>query len=168
MLGETSKTSAAGKDRGRTRSPFTQPFFPLAHSLQAKRFSQLAASFGETTMWLMNTGYVGGSTKEVEAGDAHKVKIRHSSAMLEALIGGAIKWTKDPDFGYEVVDVEAPENKELVEKVPVDILQPRRFCEAKGRMDEYNAWVAQMKEERAAFLRKHDVDEEIVGAIAIS
>jgi len=168
MLGETSKTSAAGKDRGRTRSPFTQPFFPLAHSLQAKRFSQLAASFGETTMWLMNTGYVGGSTKEVEAGDAHKVKIRHSSAMLEALIGGAIKWTKDPDFGYEVVDVEAPENKELVEKVPVDILQPRRFFEAKGRMDEYNAWVAQMKEERAAFLRKHDVDEEIVGAIAIS
>jgi phosphoenolpyruvate carboxykinase (ATP) len=168
MLGETSKTSAAGKDRGRTRSPFTQPFFPLAHSLQAKRFSELASSFGETTMWLMNTGYIGGSTKEVEAGDAHKVKIRHSSAMLEALIGGAIKWTKDPDFGYEVVDVEAPENQALVEKVPVDILQPRRYFEAKGRMDEYNTWVSQMKEERAAFLRKHDVDEAIVGAIAIS
>ena len=28
MLGETSKTSAAGKERGKTRSPFTQPFSP--------------------------------------------------------------------------------------------------------------------------------------------
>lgn len=168
MLGETSKTSAAGKDRGRTRSPFTQPFFPLAHSLQAKRFSELAGSFGETTMWLMNTGYVGGSVKEVADGEAHKVKIRHSSAMLEALIGGAIKWTRDPDFGYEVVDVEAAENKALVEKVPVEILQPRRFFESKGRMDEYNGWVSQMKTERQAFLRKHDVEDTIVNAVALS
>ncbi|MGH1345740.1 MAG: phosphoenolpyruvate carboxykinase (ATP) [Nannocystales bacterium] len=168
MLGETSKTSAAGKDRGRTRSPFTQPFFPLSHSLQAKRFSELARSFGETTMWLMNTGYIGGSTKEVEAGEAHKVKIRHSSAMLEALIGGKIVWTKDPDFGYEVVDVDAPENQELVSKVPVELLQPRRFFEAKGRMDEYETWVTQMKSEREAFLRKHDVEDAIVSAISLS
>ena len=38
MLGETTKTSASGKDRGKTRSPFTQPFFPLSHGLQAERF----------------------------------------------------------------------------------------------------------------------------------
>ncbi|MCA9718206.1 MAG: phosphoenolpyruvate carboxykinase (ATP), partial [Myxococcales bacterium] len=67
MLGETSKTSAAGKDRGKTRSPFTQPFFPLAHSRQAARFSELAATFSDTTMWLMNTGYVGGDAKDVDA-----------------------------------------------------------------------------------------------------
>lgn len=168
MLGETSKTSAAGKDRGRTRSPFTQPFFPLAHSLQAKRFSQLAKSFGKTTMWLMNTGYIGGSNPEVAAGDAHKVKIRHSSAMLEALIGGDIKWAKDPDFGYEIVDVDAPENQDLVSKVPVEILQPRRYFEAKGRMDEYNGWVSQMKSERQAFLRKHDVEEGIVSSVSLA
>ena len=168
MLGETSKTSAAGKDRGRTRSPFTQPFFPLAHSLQADRFSELAATFGSTTMWLMNTGFVGGGKPEVEAGDALKVKIPHSSAMLEALISETIKWTQDPDFGYDVVDVDAEENKELVSKVPVEILQPRRFFEAKQRMDEYEAWAKQMKEERQAFLRKHDVDAEIVDSVAIS
>ncbi len=168
MLGETSKTSAAGKDRGRTRSPFTQPFFPLSHSLQAERFSELASSFGETTMWLMNTGYIGGSVKEVEAGEAHKVKIRHSSAMLEALIGGNITWTKDPDFGYEVVDVDAPQNKDLVAKVPVELLQPRRFFEAKGRMDEYESWVSQMKTERKAFLREHDVDDAIVNAVSLA
>ena len=44
MLGETSKTSAAGKERGKTRSPFTQPFFPAKHGLQAKRFAELAAT----------------------------------------------------------------------------------------------------------------------------
>jgi phosphoenolpyruvate carboxykinase (ATP) len=167
MLGETSMTSAAGKARGKTRSPFTQPFFPLAHSLQATRFSELAASFPETTMWLMNTGFVGGGKAEVETGDALKIKIHHSSAMLEALIGGQIKWTKDPDFGYDVVDVDAPENQALCDKVPREILQPRRFYEAKGRMDEYGKWVEQMKTERKAFLRKHAVADAIVDAVAI-
>ncbi len=166
MLGETSKTSAAGKDRGKTRSPFTQPFFPRNHSLQARRFSELAATFpAGTTMWMMNTGYVGGDAADVAAGKALKVKIRHSSAMLEALLHDAITWVRDPDFGYEVVDVDAPENADLVAAVGAEILQPRRFYERTGRMDTYRDWVARMKQERVAFLRKHDVDPAIVATI---
>ncbi|MBI2346282.1 MAG: phosphoenolpyruvate carboxykinase (ATP) [Deltaproteobacteria bacterium] len=88
MLGETSKTGAAGKERGKTRSPFTQPFFPRSHALQAKRFNELAATMKHCTMWLMNTGYIAGDQRDVEAGKALKVKIAHSSAMLEALLGG--------------------------------------------------------------------------------
>ena len=65
MLGETSKTSAAGKDRGKTRSPFTQPFFPGQFGLQATRFSEIAATMGSVTMWMMNTGYVGGDARDV-------------------------------------------------------------------------------------------------------
>ncbi|PRQ03488.1 Phosphoenolpyruvate carboxykinase [Enhygromyxa salina] len=165
MLGETSKTSAAGKERGKTRSPFTQPFFPLAHSLQAARFSELAATFEKTTMWLMNTGYVGGDAEGVEQGVALKVKIRHSSAMLEAMLGHGVVWTVDPDFGYEVVDVDAPANAALIERVPAEILQPRRFFEKAGRMDEYNDWVARMKRERKAFLEQYEVAPEIVAAV---
>ena len=45
--------------------------------------------------------------------------------MLEALLSEKIKWKKDPDFGYEIVDVDAPENAKLVEKVPAEILDPR-------------------------------------------
>ena len=165
MLGETSKTSAAGKDRGKTRSPFTQPFFPLAHSLQAVRFSELAATFHQTGMWLMNTGYVGGDGKSVKAGSGLKVKIPHSSAMLEHLLAGDIKWTVDPDFGYDVVDVEAPENAELVSKVPVEILQPRRWYEANGKLEIYEAWVSRMKQERRAYLEKWGVDTAIVDAV---
>lgn len=164
MLGETSKTSAAGKERGKTRSPFTQPFFPGKHGLQAERFAELAGTMNGVAMWLMNTGYVGGDSRDVEAGKALKVKIPHSSAMLEALLSEKIKWTTDPDFGYEVVDVDDPENAELVEKVPAEILQPKRFFERTGRMDEYRAWVDQMKTQRRAFLKKYDVSEPIVQA----
>jgi len=166
MLGETSKTSAAGKDRGKTRSPFTQPFFPGQFGLQATRFSEIAATMGDVSMWMMNTGYVGGDAKDVTGGNALKVKIRHSSAMLEGLLAENIKWTVDPDFGYEVVDVDAPENAALVDVVPREILQPRTFFEAKGRMDEYTAWVTKMKTERRAFLKKYDVSEAIIQATA--
>jgi phosphoenolpyruvate carboxykinase (ATP) len=165
MLGETSKTSAAGKERGKTRSPFTQPFFPLAHSLQAQRFSELAKTFASTTMWLMNTGYVGGDAGGIDDGSALKVKIRHSSAMLEAMLAGEIVWVEDPDFGYEVVDVESPRNAALLDKVPAEILQPRRLFERLGRLDEYDEWVARMKQERKAFLERYEVAAAIVAAV---
>ncbi len=165
MLGETSKTSAAGKERGKTRSPFTQPFFPAKHGLQAKRFAELAATMPGVTMWLMNTGYVGGEANDVKEGKAVNIKIRHSSAMLEALLSEKIKWKKDPDFGYEIVDVDAPENADLVSKVPVEILEPRRFYESRNRSDDYMQWVHHMKEARADFLKKFDVSPAIVEAI---
>lgn len=166
MLGETSKTSAAGKDRGKTRSPFTQPFFPAKHNLQAKRFAELAATMTDVSMWLMNTGYVGGDARDVKAGKGLKVKIRHSSAMLEALLSGNIKWKVDPDFGYEVVDVDAPENAALVEKVPAEILEPRRHFEKSGRDSEYRGWVDSMKTQRSKFLTKFDVDPKIISAVS--
>ncbi|MBW2189234.1 MAG: phosphoenolpyruvate carboxykinase (ATP) [Deltaproteobacteria bacterium] len=166
MLGETSKTSAAGKDRGKTRSPFTQPFFPAKHGLQAKRFAELAATMSGVTMWLMNTGYIGGEASDAKENNALKVKIRHSSAMLEALLSGTIKWKKDPDFGYEIVDVDAPENASLVDQVPAEILNPSRFYEGRGRRADYEQWVSQMKEARTDFLRQFDVSDAIVAAIA--
>ncbi|UCF45703.1 MAG: phosphoenolpyruvate carboxykinase (ATP) [Myxococcales bacterium] len=164
MLGETSKTSAAGKERGKTRSPFTQPFFPAKHGLQAKRFAELAATMPGVTMWLMNTGYVGGEANDVKEGKALNIKIRHSSAMLEALLGEKIKWKKDPDFGYEIVDVDASENADLLAKVPAEILEPRRFYDARGRHSDYEQWVHHMKEARAAFLQQFDVADAIVQA----
>jgi phosphoenolpyruvate carboxykinase (ATP) len=166
MLGETSKTSAAGKERGKTRSPFTQPFFTSPFGLQAKRFSELATKLPGLQTWLMNTGYVGGDQKDEERGDALKVKIPHSSAMLEAMLTGNIKWKKDPDFGYQIVDVDAPENAELLKKVPKEVLNPKLFFENRGRGDQYKAWVEKMKSEREAFLKKFNVDEEIVKAVS--
>lgn len=164
MLGETTKTSAAGKERGKTRSPFTQPFFPGAHGDQAVRFSELAATMPGVDLWMMNTGFVGGDGKSVKEGVGFKVKIRHSSAMLEALLKDQIVWTRDPDFGYLVVDVEHPDNAALLERVPKSILSPRHHYAETGKQDIYSAWVAQMKADRKKFLDGYKVDPAIVAA----
>lgn len=166
MLGETSKTSAAGKERGKTRSPFTQPFFTSPFGLQAKRFSELASKLEGLETWLMNTGYVGGNAKDEAQGKALKVKIPHSSAMLEAMLSGKIKWIIDPDFGYQIVDVNAKENAELLKKVPKEILNPKIFFEKSGRGADYRAWVERMKKEREEFLNKFNVDKNIVDAVS--
>jgi phosphoenolpyruvate carboxykinase (ATP) len=165
MLGETSKTSAAGKERGRTRSPFTQPFFPRAPHLQARRFAELAARMARLQLWLMNTGFVGGTKREVESGQALKVKIEHSSAMLEALLTDSVAWRRDPDFGYETVDVDAPQNAPLLRRVPAEILAPERFFKRQGREAQYRDWVGRIKEERRAFLRKMGVEEAILAEV---
>lgn len=165
MLGETSKTSAAGKERGKTRSPFTQPFFPRAMGLQAVRFSELAKDIDDLETWMMNTGYVGGDQLDVDAGKALKVKIKHSSAMLEAMLAKKIVWKLDPDFGYEIADVDNPKNAELLAKVPKEVLNPMLFFERTGKMDIYKAWVKKMKEERRAFLEKYKVDPKIIATI---
>jgi phosphoenolpyruvate carboxykinase (ATP) len=165
MLGETTKTSAAGKERGRTRSPFTQPFFPGAAGLQAARFSEILRTMPGVTLWLMNTGYVGGDAADAAAGRALKVKIHHSSAMLEALLAERVVWRRDPDFGYEIVDVEAAGNAALLDQVPAEILQPRRLYERAGRLGEYAAWVEAMRRERRAFLERHRVERAIVEAV---
>jgi phosphoenolpyruvate carboxykinase (ATP) len=164
MLGETSKTSAAGKERGKTRSPFTQPFFPAAFGLQAVRFRELAATMSDVSMWLMNTGYVGGDARDVEVDKALKVKIRHSSAMLEGLLAETIVWKRDPDFGYDIVDVAHPANAALVTAVGEDILEPRRFYRKAERISEYESWVLRMQSERRAFLESYAVDADIVDA----
>lgn len=164
MLGETTKTSAAGKDRGKTRSPFTQPFFPLKHDLQAQRFKELAAGMPQCQLWMMNTGFVGGEARDTASGKALKVKIRHSSALLEALFAGTIVWKRDPDFGYEIPDPDAPANAALCAIVPAEILEPRRLYVAQGRVAEYQHWVTQMRQERRAFLERYGVDAAIINA----
>jgi phosphoenolpyruvate carboxykinase (ATP) len=165
MLGETSKTSAAGKERGKTRSPFTQPFFPRSAGKQAQRFDDLVETLPSVQMWMMNTGYVGGDDRAVTAGKALKVKIRHSTAMVNALLHDRCKWVIDPDFGYEVIDVTAPENKELLDLVPAEILQPRLFFERNGRMDDYRGWVALLHKDRRVYLDKHKVAADIIAAV---
>ena len=51
------------------------------------------------------------------------------------------------------------------ERVPEEILQPRIWFQNKQRTDTYDAWVANLKQERRAFLEKYQVDEKIVAAV---
>jgi phosphoenolpyruvate carboxykinase (ATP) len=150
-------TSAGGAaEEGRAlRVPGTNPFFPLRDGWQGNRFLELIGS-SDFDVFLLNTGRVGG----VEGSESSKkVTIEDSGAIVKAIAEETIRWTHDPDFGYEVaVSVPGVDDTEK--------LQPRRLYERTGRMDEYRSWVDRFRRERVDFLRGfRDLNPEIVAAV---
>lgn len=143
MLGETTGTSAGGKDEDGKflRIPGTNPFFPRDMADMGNRMLDLLDNH-ELKVFVMNTGRVGGG--EDHEG-SKKVKIPHSSAIVQGIVEGTIAWAEDPGFGYEVA-VSVPGIDDL------ELLQPRLLYERQGRMDEYEAMVARLKRERREYL----------------
>jgi phosphoenolpyruvate carboxykinase (ATP) len=143
MLGETTGTSAGGKDEeGKfLRVPGTNPFFPRDMADMGNRMLELLDGH-EMNVFVLNTGRIGGGEGDDRS---KKVKIPHSSAIVQAIVEGTIEWETDPDFGYEVA-TSLPGIDDL------EILQPRRLYERQGRMDEYDAMVRRMKTERREYL----------------
>jgi phosphoenolpyruvate carboxykinase (ATP) len=108
--------------------------------------------------FMMNTGWVGGDEDDEKAGRALKVKIRHSSAILQALADGSIEWVEDPDFGYLVATALAG--------VPAEILRPRILYAAQDRLPEYEQIARTLREERRAYLAGFaGIAPEIVAAV---
>jgi phosphoenolpyruvate carboxykinase (ATP) len=159
MLGETMGTAASGSDAGKAkRSPFTNVFFPLRYDEMCNRYMELAATMPWVVNFMMNTGWVGGDEEAEKRGDALKVKIRHSSAILQALADGSIEWEDDADFGYRVA--------KAVPGVPEELLQPRKFYAARGRLEEYAAAVESLRRERREYLAQFPgLAREIVAAL---
>jgi phosphoenolpyruvate carboxykinase (ATP) len=157
MLGETTGTSAGGKDEeGKfLRVPGTNPFFPRDMADMGNRMLELLSSH-PLKVYVLNTGRVGGR----QDGDgSKKVTIPVSSAIVQAIVEETIEWTEDKDFGYQVAEsvpgVDDPE-----------ILQPRRLYQRLGRTDEYDAMVDRMKRERKEYLASFaGLDGAIVEAI---
>jgi phosphoenolpyruvate carboxykinase (ATP) len=160
MLGETQGTSAGGKDEAgkALRVPGTNPFFPMPNALQGNRFRELLRR-NPVDVYLMNTGWI---IDDVGAG-SKKVKVRHSTACVQAIADGGIDWVEDGDFGYALaahVPGIVPDDE--------DLLRPRARYEALGRLDEYGAWVAKLNGERAQFLQQFpDLDPAIVKGLGV-
>jgi phosphoenolpyruvate carboxykinase (ATP) len=143
MLGETTGTSAGGKDEeGKfLRVPGTNPFFPRDMADMGNRMLELLDSH-ELQAFVLNTGRVGGGEDQP---DSKKVTIPDSSAIVQGIVEGTIDWVEDPDFGYEVaVSVPGVDDPE--------ILQPRLLYARQGRKAEHDAMVARLKRERIQFL----------------
>ena len=142
MLGETTGTSAGGKDEeGKfLRVPGTNPFFPRDMADMGNRMLELLDSH-ELKVFVLNTGRIGGTDEAT----SKKVTIPNSSATVQAIVQDTIEWVIDPDFGYEVA-------ASLPGVDDVEILQPRRLYERQGRRAEYDAMVARLKRERKEFL----------------
>ena len=157
MLGETTGTSAGGKDEeGKfLRVPGTNPFFPRDMADMGNRMLELLDS-QEMKVFVLNTGRVGGGHDNPES---KKVTIPYSSAIVQAIVAGTIEWVSDDDFGYEIASslpgVDDPE-----------ILQPRQLYERTGRLGDYDAMVARLKQERREYLASFaGLDEAIVKSI---
>jgi phosphoenolpyruvate carboxykinase (ATP) len=156
MLGETTGTSAGGKDEeGKfLRVPGTNPFFPRDMADMGNRMLELLAS-RDLQVFVLNTGRIGGT----DDATSKKVTIPYSSAMVEAIVSGTIEWVADVDFGYDVAAA-----------VPgiddIEILQPWRLYQRQGRQDEYDALVARLRQERRDYLASFaGLDEAIVKSI---
>ncbi len=158
MLGETKGTSAGGAaEAGKSlRVPGTNPFFFTNDALQGNRLLELLDTMPDLEVYVMSTGRVGGAEDEPAS---KKVKISHSSAVVQAIVEGSIRWKEDPDFGYFVAaDVPGFDDPEL--------LQPRLLYERLGRGDEYDRLVAQLIEDRREYLKGFPgLDQSIVGAL---
>ncbi len=157
MLGETTGTSAGGKDEeGKfLRVPGTNPFFPRHMADMGNRMLELLDGH-ELKVFVLNTGRIGGTDEAV----SKKVTIPYSSATVQAIVQDTIEWVTDPDFGYQVA-------ASLPGVDDIEILQPRRLYERQGRLAEYDAMVARLKRERKEFLGSFPgLDEEIVKSIS--
>ncbi len=157
MLGETTGTSAGGKDEeGKfLRVPGTNPFFPRDMADMGNRMLELLDSH-EMKVFVLNTGRIGGTDEAV----SKKVTIPYSSATLQAIVQDTIEWVTDPDFGYQIA-------ASLPGVDDIEILQPRRLYEGQGRLAEYDAMVARLKHERKEFLGSFPgLDDEIVKSIS--
>jgi ATP-dependent phosphoenolpyruvate carboxykinase len=156
MLGETTGTSAGGKDEeGKFRRvPGTNPFFPRDMADMGNRMLELLDSH-EVQAFVLNTGRVGAAPQGGDEG-AKKVTIPYSSAIVQGIVEGTIEWTEDPDFGYEV-SAAVPGVDDI------EILQPRRLYARQGRTAEHDAMVARLKRERKEFLGSFPgLDESLV------
>jgi phosphoenolpyruvate carboxykinase (ATP) len=156
MLGETTGTSAGGKDEeGKfLRVPGTNPFFPRDMADMGNRMLELLDSH-ELKVYVLNTGRVGGTNEAT----SKKVKIPHSSAMVQAIVEDSIEWVTDPDFGYEIA-ASVPGIDDI------ELLQPRRLYQRQGRLSEYQEMVARLKRERREYLTSFTgLDEGIVKSI---
>ena len=144
MLGETKGTSAGGAaEAGKNlRVPGTNPFFFDNDSLQGNRFLELLDTMPLLEVYLLNTGRVGGTDGDDRS---KKVRIAHSSAVLQGIVADTITWEDDQDFGYLVATFVPGFGDD-------ELLQPRKLYARQGRSDEYAAMVADLKESRRTYL----------------
>lgn len=148
MLGETTGTSAGGKsEAGKAlRVPGTNPFFTMDDALQANRFHDLINSIPELEVYLLNTGRVGGHEDDPRS---KKVQIRHSSAIIEAILDHSIHWKKDPFFGYEIAAVLPGFEDE-------QLLNPYLLYKSQDRSEEYETIQQRLQQERHDYLQHYD------------
>ena len=133
--GEADADVAVG-DGGQFRFQFADD------ALQGQRFAEILQANPVIQIILMNTGCVGGTADDPRS---IKVKIVHSSALIEALLSNSIEWKEDPDFHYQIA-------ASLVSGCLLEITQPEVLYRNQGRLQEYQQILSSLKKSRKSYL----------------
>ncbi len=137
LSGYTAKV--AGTEKGVTEPKatfsacFGAPFLPLPPGRYAAMLGEKIA-LHQARVWLVNTGWTGGPY-----GTGSRMKIRHTRAMIDAALAGAlddVPYVRDPVFNIDV-PMHCPE-------VPDDVLTPRRTWADGAAYDRQAAKLAAM------------------------
>ncbi|SET32883.1 phosphoenolpyruvate carboxykinase (ATP) [Hymenobacter actinosclerus] len=130
MSGYTAKV--AGTEMGITEPQttfsacFGAVFLPLHPTKYAEMLGQKMDENPDVNVWLVNTGWTGGSY-----GTGSRMKLSYTRAMITAALNGEltnVEFTKHPIFGVEV-PVSVP-------GVPTEILDPRNTWSSKEEYDK--------------------------------
>ncbi|MBC6605709.1 phosphoenolpyruvate carboxykinase (ATP) [Hymenobacter sp. BT188] len=137
MSGYTAKV--AGTEMGVTEPQttfsacFGAVFLPLHPTKYAEMLGQKMDEHPDVNVWLINTGWTGGSY-----GTGSRMKLGYTRAMITAALNGDlnnVEFTKHPIFGVEV--------PASVANVPAEILDPRNTWADKEAYDKTAASLAE-------------------------
>jgi len=152
MLGESIETSAGDPTRAgeSKREVGTNPFIIGRESDEGNRLLHILRKNPDMECYLLNTGSVGkGGLRP-----GKKIPIKISTEIMKHIAKDTIKWTTDPDWGYQV-PLEIP-GLDLTEYNPA----------AYFTMDEYQKRVDKLRQERIRWLKKYPgLREEIIRTV---
>ncbi|MBX6377472.1 MAG: phosphoenolpyruvate carboxykinase (ATP) [Clostridia bacterium] len=154
MLGESIETSAGDPSRAgqSKREVGTNPFIIGPEAEEGNRLLAILRRHPDIECYLLNTGYVGARSSTGEGGV--KIRVADSVGILTRIARGSIRWTKDPDWGYQV--------PAAMDGVDIDAYDPRRYLAG----DEYRRRVDALRRERQEWLARFPgLDPDIAAAI---
>ncbi len=137
MLGESVGTSASDIEPGKPRRVVgTNPFIVGPKEDEGNRFYDLLKNI---QCYLLNTGKIG------EGGNGEeKITVHDSAIILREIAKNNVKWMKDPDWGYEILD-HCPE-------VDISRFHPERHYSSQ----RYRELTEELKEERRNWLSQFE------------
>lgn len=115
---------------------FGAPFLPLHPYVYAEMFGGKMKKH-KVKVWLVNTGWIGGSYGE--AGEGSRIKLSYTRAMITAALHGELNkvpMEKEPVFGLNI-PMQCP-------RVPKNILNPQKLWQNKDAFDEKRKFLAQL------------------------
>lgn len=137
MLGESMGSAASDMDPGKPRRVVgTNPFIIGSRDEEGNRFYDLLKQNPHLECYLLNTGKIGIGGN----GPGEKITVHDSATIMKEIARGTVKWEKDPDWGYEILD-----------SVPgVDI--SKFHSEKHYSQEEYARLTEELKKERKEWL----------------